>query len=484
MQFKIAPWRHQLEAIERGKSLPRFALFFEMGAGKTGTCINMLRFRFNEARSVLRTLIFTPPIVIRNWRDEWAMHSNLEPGRLVLLTGSGKRRAELVRQHGWDEKGNRRGVVFVTNYESLLMEELYEELLKWSPQALVLDESHKCKDSKAKRTKKVLSLVQTCKPQFRYILSGSPVLNSPMDLFSQYLILDDGATFGRNFFAFRARYFRDRNAGMPKHKYFPKWEVIPGSLEEISARISRTGMRVLKQDCLDLPPLVRQAIKVGMTPEQARLYLEMKKHFITFLDDKACTATLAITKALRLQQIASGYIKTVDGKDVSLGVTPKQEALRELLEELTPHSQVLVWAVWKENYEQVRQVCRALGVDFVEVHGEISDAEKAAAVDRFRSDPRCRVFLGHPGSGGIGINLVNAPYSIFYSRTFSLEHSLQAEARNHRGGSEIHDKITRIDLVTEGTIDELVAEKLANKIEVSDKLLRDLALELSKQNLE
>lgn len=468
-------WKHQERAVSLACTLPGYALFFEMGAGKTRTAIEILRGKYNERKRHLRTLILAPPIVVRNWRDEWLRYSKVEPARVVTLTGSGKVRTEKFKKLAWNPDGVAQGLIFITNYESLLMDDLFHEFLRWAPEALVLDESHKCKDQKAKRTKRAIKLSE--KVLHKYILSGSPILNSPLDIFSQFLILDGGQTFGKNFFTFRARYFRDKNAGMPRDRYFPNWVVMPGALEEINRLIHLSGMRVEKKDCLDLPPLVQQTVKVGMTAEQARVYKEMKRDLITYLNDKACVAQLAITKALRLQQVASGYIKSVDGEEIELDGNPKQEALKELLAEITPCSKVLVWAVFKQNYAQIRAVCDALGLEYVEVHGDISPAQKDINVHRFQTEDKVRVFLGHPGSGGIGINLVAASYSIFYSRTFSLEHSLQAEARNHRGGSEIHDKITRIDLVTDGTIDELVAERLAAKVEIGEAILKDLVKE-------
>lgn len=484
MDFKIPPWKHQLEAISRARPLSEYALFFEMGAGKTGTSINILREKFAAQGRVLKTLILCPPIVVPNWRDEWLKHSHLEPGDITLLTGSGKDRLKKFREAAWGGPW-KQGIqdnpaIFVTNYESLLMEDLFLDMLRWQPEVLLLDESHKCKDAKAKRTKHAIKLSQQvgANKGYRYILSGSPVLNSPLDLFAQYLILDGGDTFGKNFFAFRGKYFYDKNAGMPQGKHFPDWKIRPGALDEINALIYRKGMRVLKTDCMDLPPMVQETIKVPMTRDQQRLYLEMKQDFITFMGDKAVTATMALTKALRLMQIASGYVQTSEDEALEIEDTPKQAALKELLAELTPGHKVLVWSVWKKNYDQIRRVCESLGLGYVEVHGGISPAQKYKNVDRFNTDDSVRVFIGHPGSGGIGINLVAASYSIFYSRTFSLEHSLQAEARNYRGGSEIHAKITRIDLVCENTIDELVTKALASKIEISDTVLRDLSLEL------
>lgn len=315
-----------------------------------------------------------------------------------------------------------------------------------------------------------------------HILTGTPVLNNSMDLFQQWLVMDGGATFGKNYFIFRGKFFVDRNAYMPKHIHFPKWE--PRTLErdgfdgiaEINKLIQPFSMRVMKKDCMDLPPLVRQVIKCGMTREQERMYGEMRDDFITYLEkpEEVVVATLAITKALRLQQIASGFCKTVSGEEIALTDTPKMEALRELLEEITPHAKVLVWAVFKENYRQIRKVCDDIGVKYVEVTGDVPSSERSASVERFNSDDETRVYLGHPGSGGIGVNLVRASYSIFYSRNFSLENDLQAEARNYRGGSEIHAKITRYDLVCEGTIDEIVADSLANKIQIGEKTLRAL----------
>lgn len=497
MDFLIKPWAHQLKAIGLAAQLPYYGLFFEQGAGKTSTAINISRVKFAENKRLLRAIVFGPPIVVNNWRDEWIMHSKIKPFDIVPLIGSGAKRFRTFNDKAFGTNGELLPKIFLTNYEALSMDNLFAAFQKWEPEELIFDESHRLKNFKAKRSKLAEELSNPLgkKRPYSYILSGTPILNSPLDIFQQFLILDGGATFGRNYFAFRARYFRDRNAGMPKERYFPKWEVMNeefdgfDALGEISKLMATCSMRVEKKDCMDLPPEIHQIVKVGMTDEQARLYKEMKNDFITFLADKACTATIAITKALRLMQISSGFVavKATDTNElceaVSIKKTPKQEALKAMLEDLCENNKVLVWAVWKENYKQIREVCDELGLAYVEVHGGISAANKQANVDAFKTDPKVKVFIGHPGSGGIGINLIVAPYSIFYSRTFSLENWLQARARNHRGGSEIHDKIVHYDLVCENTIDELVVKKLALKIEVSDKVLGDLSLEMKRQEI-
>lgn len=473
MQYLIQPWAHQLTAIHRASNLNEFALFFEMGAGKTSTAINCLRYKYMKHDRVLRTLVLCPPIVIENWRREFKIHSKVGQ-HVVCLTGTGKQRLKLLTENMCKH------TIFVTNYETLLMAPVMSELLKYAPECLVVDESHKCKDEKAKRTKAVIKLAD--KATYRYILSGTPILNSPMDIFAQYRILDKGETFGANFVAFRAKYFYDKNIHMPRDKHFPDWVVRPGAYEEISSLLTRKSMRITKKECLDLPPLVKDQVFVDLSSDQARLYKQMKADFITYLNGKACVADLAITKALRLMQIVSGFavVESEDEKrsEVVIKDNPRLAALRELLAEITVHSKCIVWAVFKENYAAIRKVCADLAIAYVEINGEVSQTKKMEAVDTFNEDPNCRVLIGHPGSGGIGINLIAASYAIFFSRTFSLEQDLQAEARNYRGGSEIHAKVTRIDLVAKDTIDEAVLKRLASKMEISDKVLRDIAHEI------
>lgn len=464
-------WGHQKEARQKAKSRDSFGLFFEVGAGKTGTCISMLRDKYNENKRIMKTLIIGPPIVMENWKREFANFSNVPQDEILILNGSGKKRLEMFR--------DTEAKIIITNYEVLSvpsMGALYEAIMLWKPEVLVFDESHRIKDYKAKRTKKAIQLAD--KADYRYILTGTPVLNSLMDIFTQYRVLDQGRSFGKNFFTFRARYFYDKNRGMPTQKYFPDWKTRDGAADEIKQILNESSMHITKDECLDLPPLVKKVINVPLSPRQQKAYNEMKQGFITMMNDKACVAELAITKALRLQQITSGHlpVESFDGsvsEIVKFKDNPRVQALSELLEDIAPAHKVIVWAVFKQNYDDILEVCQKLKLPTVEVTGRVSPAQKQHNVDAFNNDDSIRVLVGHPGSGGIGINLVAASHAIFYSRNFSLEYDIQAEARNYRGGSERHTKVTRIDLVAPGTIDELVSKSLASKQEISYQVLHD-----------
>jgi SNF2 family DNA or RNA helicase len=466
-------WAHQREGIALAKDRQFFLAAWDPGVGKTRAGIEMLQDKYRSACGLLPTLILCPPIVIPNWRSEILKYSDIDPGSIFMLTGPGKKRyAKLVEACQAPHRGN---AICITNYEALLMPELFKGLQAWAPQCIVYDEIHRCKDIQAKRTKAAIQLADLAEV-FRLGLTGTPVLNSPMDLFSQYRILDGGENFGKNFFAFRAAHMRDRNAYMPKQKYFPDWVPTAEGNEAIAKVLARTSSVVKKEECLDLPPLVQKVIEVELSGEQQRVYDAMKKDFIAHIGDMACVAQLAITKALRLQQIVSGHLP-VEGEAGESAVqrftnTPRVAALKELLADIAPHHKVLVWASFQQDYVTVRGVCAGLGLPCVEVHGAVSQREKEAAVERFETDPGVRVFIGHPSSGGIGINLVAASYAIYFSRSFSLEQRIQSIARNYRAGSERHEKITLIDIVAKGTIDEIVLQALEQKNQLSLELLR------------
>lgn len=494
--FKTRPWEHQKKAVVETTTQDSYGFFFEVGAGKTKTAIDASRYKYMKAGRLLKTLIVAPPIVLENWKKEIIFHSNINPKDIVILYGTGKQRLAMLERIGTTNK------IIITNYETLTMGskkdpkkktrtsgELFNKLFEWGPELFILDESHRCKDQRTARATACIKIADIAPHKF--ILTGTPVLNSMEDLFAQFRILDGGRTFGKNYFQFRNRYFQDMNAGMPSQKYYPDWKPKRGAAEEINKLVSKRSMHVTKAECLDLPPLVKKTIEVEMGKEQEKAYNEMRQQLITYIETemsaieelkrqgepniKAAVAEYAMTKALRLQQIVSGFVNVEEGQGkreaYKFKINPRKDALRELLSDIAPVNKVLVWAVFKENYADIREVCEKLKLDYVEVHGDVTQKNKMLAVERLQNDPKCRVLIGHPGSGGIGITLTAASHSIFYSRSFSLEYEIQAEARNHRGGSEIHDKITRIDLVTPRTIDEQVLKALSQKKAIGIRVL-------------
>ena len=414
-----------------------------------------------ENKRLLRTLILCPPVMIETWQREIAAHSKV--GHLTLpLVGPGSKRLLFMRTHAAERP------IVITNYETLLMQDVFLAIKEWEPEVLVCDESQRIKTFNSKRAKKAALLAD--KTKHNYLLSGTPVTNSQMDLWGQFRVLDRGETFGTNFYAFRARYFRDKNAGMPSQKHFPNWVPIPGADEELNRLIYKKGIRVQKSECLDLPPLVKKKVFIELSKEQRRIYDEMRKEFVTYIDEKAVTAQMAITKALRLQQIASGYAKTETGEEIEIKDNPRIEALRELLEDIGPDHKVIIWAHFRANQSAVSKVVDDLGRSFTMLTGSQTQEEKQEAIDALQSGAVSTI-IANQAAGGVGVTLTAATYAIFYSRSFSLEADLQAEARNYRGGSEVHEKITRIDIIAKNTIDEMVASALEEKQDIAARIV-------------
>jgi SNF2 family DNA or RNA helicase len=461
VEYLVKPWGHQLKGIDLALKQRDFALLMAMGTGKTATTINILRHRFAENKRILKTLIVCPLVMCESWAREFKIHSK-SGDKVLILKGSAKERLVHFIAHS-----DSRPIVIV-NYEFVIMKNLVDAIKAWGPEVLVLDESQRVKSHNSKRTKILADIAKRTK--HNYILSGTPIVNSAMDIFGQYLILDRGDSFGDNFYSFRAKYFVDKNAKMPSHLHFPKWVEREEMFPVLNEKIYAKAMRVKKEDCLDLPPLIKNKIYVDLSPEQRKHYSEMKKHFITYIKEKACTAQIAVTKALRMQQIVSGFIKTEDGQEIKIKENPRLDALSDIVEDL--EGKAIIWCVFKENYRQISELLDNLGKSFVMLTGEQAQAEKQESIDAFQNDPNVQFMIANQAAGGVGVTLTAAKTAIFYSRNFSLEQDLQAEARNYRGGSEIHDKILRIDIVAKDSIDSLVEASLARKQSIADNILQ------------
>jgi SNF2 family DNA or RNA helicase len=348
----------------------------------------------------------------------------------------------------------------------------------WRPEVIVLDEAHRIKNHKAKRAKAIIRL--GIGADHKFILTGTPILNSVTDIFNMYLFLDDGATFGKNYYVFQQRYMEDENAAWSgKSNGFKKWVTRSETYGELSDKVYERGHRVLTKDVIDLPPLVRMVRNVELGPDQRRAYKEMERDFITFVENKensgepaAVVATIAAVKALRLQQIASGYMSDEDGNEHTFDKNPRADLLEELVQEIVVDggNSCILWCSFKQNYKQLSAICKKLKIPHCFITGQQNLEEKTQSMNDFNAGIK-PVVIANRKAGGIGINLIKAKYSITYSRNFSLEEELQSSARNYRGGSQIHDKIIKIDISASDTIDEVVAEALYNKKDISNKII-------------
>lgn len=465
------PWAHQIEGVIRSLPYEGFCFFFETGTGKTYTAILTARVKMALDKKQYRVLVVTPLITQKNWMYEWRKFSPIDHAKIIPLLGSGKKRVEQV-----DDNAQ----VIIASYESMTMNPVFDRIMAWGPDILIVDELHKCKSHTSRRSKAVHKMATLAK--YRIGLTGTPMLKDPMDLFSQLKAIDLGGTFGHNFHQFKNTYFFDANAGRATLKNFPLWVVRKGAADAIAKKLQPITMTAKKSLCLDLPPYIVKNVEVPISGEQLRFYNDLKKDFIAYIDGKQCVTTMAMTKAMRMLQVIAGFcmLEDMEGNkyERAFDENPRKGALKEVVESLPPDAKYLIWTVHRRTYQDIRETLDGIGHRFVELHGEVSPKDKFKAVDDFTNDPSIRAVIGHPLSGGVGVNLIAASYNIYYTRDWSLEAYLQSQARCYRGGSERHTSITEINLVTPDSIDETVMKRLASKQEASDRMIYDIAKEL------
>lgn len=479
--------KHQADELDLAAFEAERFLMWEMGTGKTTAAIAWLRAKFNLAKAVTPTLIVSPVATLYNWQHEFSLNAPKRVQDSVLVPYMKSRRVKYTGVEKAALIASTDKKIIVINGEAFDEPAIVAALKAFAPVNFVLDESHKFKsynlfsgNGRAKtpsRPEKLRTVSRHARN--RMLLSGTPMLNGYLDLWSQYYTLDNGATFGTNFYTFRETYFRDKNVRWAgSAKYFPDWQPKPECAELIAAKLREKSSRLRKEDCLTLPPLEYIRHYVEMSPDQVRAYDSMEKQLVAEVSGGTCAAFNALAAINRLLQILSGHLP-VEHEDNSEKVlayfktNPRLAAAQELLTELTPAHKVILWTSFKANYPKVREMLSKI-CEFAELTGETKNRQEE--IDRFQNDPRCRVILANAQAGGVGVNLTAASYSIYYSRSYSLGDRLQSLARNHRGGSEQHEKITAIDLVVRDTLDEDVLSALDRKENLAENVLEIIRL--------
>ncbi|MCK5428618.1 MAG: DEAD/DEAH box helicase, partial [Anaerolineales bacterium] len=272
----------------------------------------------------------------------------------------------------------------------------------------------------------------------------------------------------QSYYSFRARYavVVQRNVGSHSFQHIVKYQ----RLDELQEKIKSFSTRILKSECLDLPEKLYTKRTVAMTMEQMKAYTEMKKAAMTFLEnEKMMTAATVLTQLIRLHQITCGHVKTDDGIVMAIKNNRIQELLN-ILEET--NGKVIIWAVYRYDIQAIEKAIGDIyGKESVaSYYGDTKDTDRQHIVDRFQdSDSSLRFFVGNPKTGGYGLTLTASHTVIYYSNDYSLEVRMQSEDRAHRISQT--SKVTYVDLIAEGTVDERIVKALNNKIDLASQVM-------------
>lgn len=484
------------ERFESGAS--GAGLFMEQGTGKTRVAIGLAN-ALCDRRGVRWVLVICPNSVKGTWGaadGEIVKHSAFgsrgEP-TVEILRGPKSARAERVAAR---RRSMTAGLCtptwLVTNFEQFAVDPGDASLRAFAqacdlmgPGLLVIDESTRIKSAKAKRTRAIAQL----RRHFRYclVLTGTPLAKAPLDFFSQFEVMQQGALGYSTYLAFERAYasYQERDFGYGRVKTIDGFR----NLEDLERRSSRLSFRVRAADCLDLPPVTVQRIDAQLSPEQARLYRKLRDDMVASVGDGSfLDGRNVLSRYLRMAQLVGGFVGTVDELGFAVGTkaldpNPKMAALLDFLDTSLedPDRKVVVFCQFVPEVLAVVGECEARGWKPVAFHGAVKEADRDEGRRRFASDPGSRVFVAQYQCGALGLNLTAADTLVFYSLTFSFEDFAQAQKRVHRLGQQRH--VTEAYVLgtlpsragDRPTVDHLVLEALRSKKNLADVVTGDRA---------
>lgn len=426
----MTPFQHQTAAFHKAEPHAGFGLFMDMGTGKTKVAIDLAQHHLG--RDVDRVIHLCPCTSIDAMREEWIKHGG---GHVPL------------------------SIVGIESLSSSLR--IFEEMQSKQTRRtlLIVDESDLVKNPKAIRTQRIQWLAE--KSNRRLIMTGTPVTQSPGDLWSQFMIADPtgGITGHYKYKTFESEY-------LVMSQDPPRRIIGYKNIDKLAERVAPFIFQVRKEECLDLPPKIHEARTAPLTKIQRDAYDEAKRYYLN--DERIFSEELRIFRLLTaLQQIVAGrwnfegdWINLVPGNQ-----NPKLLELKRLLEPIqNRHS--IVWAKYTQEIDDIITLPNTYRFD-----GLVPVADRVQTLRQWRE--RGGVLVANPATGGRSLTLNEALYHFYYSNSFKYSERIQSEDRSHRVGQAY--SVTYTDIRSEAKIDQKIAASLQRKEGLSNEVRRHIA---------
>ena len=465
--FKNKPFVHQAAYLQRFWEDPHVALLADMGTGKSFMLINNAAMLYDKGK-INAMLIIAPKGVYRNWyKSEIPKHMPDHVTYKMACWSPAPRKAERQEmEEMWNCVDAMR--ILIMNIEAFSTEKgmTYARTFLRVTQAFrAIDESTTIKTPTAKRTKNIIKVGKEA--VYKRIATGSPVTKSPLDLYSQCEFLSPDCLNVHSYYAFQARYAVLVERKMSTHTF--KQIVGYRRLDELQHKLNDFSFRVTKEECLDLPDKVYTRREIELTAEQRKAYDQMKLMALAEVEGNLMSTNNALTQLMRLHQIVCGHVKMDDGQQLNIPSNRVNELLATVAE---TQGKVIIWANYRRDIENIRiALAKEYGMTSVATYfGDTEAEERQEIVEKFQDlDSDLRFFVGNPRTGGYGLTLTAANLVVYYSNSFDLEVRLQSEDRAHRIGQT--SKVTYVDFITPGTVDEHIVKALRNKINIASEVL-------------
>lgn len=454
-EHRTPPWTHQRYAYWFTRQLwarnrPGVLLAMEMGTGKTKVAVDLIC-----SLKLDPVLILCPKPVVSVWPRQFEIHgwgASLCPA----LKGSIKARTEQTRLFLSTNVGRGPRVV-IANYEIIdRNSSLFAELAMSTHWSLVVcDEVHRIKAPGGLRSR-YLSRLGDRVPK-RLGLTGTPLPHSPLDAYAEYRFLDK-TVFGTSFLNFKSRY---AVMGGFNNLQVVGWK----NRDEFTKLMGGVMFQAKADEVLDLPEAIHNVVPVELEKHSRIHYDALEDDFVTWVrEDQAVTASNALVRLLRLQQISAGFLPLEDGRAEKVG-DEKTRALKEILEEVNETEPVVVFARFHHDLDAIAEASLDLGRVTLELSGRRNELAEWQA-------GRAPVLAAQIQAGKEGVDLSRARYCVYYDQTFSLGDYEQSLARIRRPGQQAKT-VFYYHLVATRTVDERIRQALEQKRDVVDHVLAE-----------
>ena len=472
-KYKTKPYAHQEDALQRSYNKKNYAYFMEMGCGKSKVLIDNIYWLWQQ-KEIDTAIIVAPKGVYMNWKNnEIPIHLPDDIDADIYLWKANPTRNEKKKLAEGATKRDKFRILLM-NVESFVTKKapvFLESFTHRSEFMLAIDESTTIKNIKAKRTKAIMKFGGTAK--YKRILTGSPITQSPLDLYSQCAFLSTSLLGYDSYWSFQGRFAIIKQQRMGNMSF--NQVVGYKNLDELTKKLKFFAHRTTKKEALDLPDKIYTTRQVDLTSTQIDQYISMKKTSVIYLEDgNMVSAPEVMTRLLRLQQLLCGYLVNDDGETIELA-NNRIKVMMEVIEEMD--GKVIIWSRFRYDIKKIKnELCKAYGSgSVVTYYGDTSQEDRDSAIHNFQTNPETRFFVSNAQTGGRGITLTAASNVIYYSNDFNLESRKQSEDRCHRIGQ--HKPVLYVDLVCPNTVDVHIVKSLLQKDKIANKTLGEEVLE-------
>lgn len=454
---RTKPFEHQMESFNYALTHNKFLLGDEQGLGKTKQALDIAVARKHKMRHCL--IVCGVNNLKWNWYKEVEIHTNEKAHILgsrvnrkgkTVIGSSAERLADLKQIH--DE------YFLITNIETLRDKSIQSQIKKMCSDGIIgmtiIDEIHKCKNSQSKQGK----AIHCCCSYYRLALTGTPLMNNPVDLYNvlKWLEVENHSL----------TYFKNLYCEMGG---FGGYEIIGyKNLDQLENSLNKNMLRRRKEEVLDLPPKIYTDELLDLDSSQDKLYRDVTNQIIEDID-RIMLLPNPLTELIRLRQVTSNP-NILTSKNIT---NVKYDRILDILESTT--DKIIIFSNWTKVINPLYIKLSSLGYNPALVTGESKDP--ILEMNKFQSDNTCKVILGTTPALGTGYTLTAANTVIFIDEPWSKAIKDQAEDRCHRIGTK--GTVNIITLICKDTIDERIHQIIKDKGELSDRIVDGKAVQPS-----